>query len=72
MLKAVLDQPASKRADVLLGNFPVLPDYSLLNSARNLELQQRLLCVFEEILAFGEYSWGGLERAQDPLHKVST
>jgi hypothetical protein len=70
-MKTVLDQPAGERADVLLGNFPVLADYGLLNCARNLELQQRLLCVVEEILAFGEQSWRCLERVQDPLLKVS-
>jgi hypothetical protein len=54
VMKTVLDQPARERADILLSNFPVLPDYGLLNCARNLELQQRLLCVFKEILTFGE------------------
>jgi hypothetical protein len=53
-MKTVLDQPAHERADVLLGNIPVLPDDGLLNCARNLELQQRLLCVLEEILTFGK------------------
>jgi hypothetical protein len=71
VMKTILDQPARERADVFLGNFPVLPHDGLLNCARNLELQQRLLCVFEEIPTFGQQSWRCLERLQDPLLKVS-
>jgi hypothetical protein len=71
-MKTVLDQPDGERADVHLGHFPVLAHDGLLNCARNLELQQRLLCVFKEIPTFGQQSWRCLERVQDPLLYVSS
>jgi len=54
-------------ADILLGNVAVFPDNALLDRARNMELQEWLVCMFKQILALWKYSGGCLERAQNRL-----
>ena len=59
-----MDQPAGELADILLGNVPVFPHNGLLDGAGNMELQERLVCMFKQILALWKYSGGCLKRAQ--------
>ena len=68
MMNAILYQPSRKDTHIILLILRVLPHNRLLNRARNLELQHRLLCMFQEVLTFRQQLRRRLERIQHGLH----
>ena len=70
-MNTVLYQPTRKDTHIILLILRILSHNRLLNGARNLELQHRQLCLFQQVLTFRQQLRRRLERVQHSLHLLA-